>query len=285
MRISLVQMTSGKDVPTNIERACDFIREAAEKGSSLVVFPEATMASFAVGKLDGVAAEYGDTFAARLQATARECGVVAVAGMFSPADTVQRNGKTIHRVENLAGIFGLDAQQFYAKFHCYDAFGFRESDTVRAGEDLVVFEVDGVKVGVAICFDIRFPEQFVRLAQLGAEVIVVPASWAQGPGKAEQWELLARARALDSTSFVLACDQGCPADEDPESPTKVPLGVGRSVVVAPNGQVEHRAGSYEEVVHVDIDLDKVGAMRAQVPVVAMREDMPVVGLHPVSDQQ
>ena len=69
----------------------------------------------------------------------------------------------------------------YNKIHTYDAFNYRESDTVKPGNELVTFELDGVTVGVAICYDVRFPEQFKALARQGAEVIVVPTSWADGP--------------------------------------------------------------------------------------------------------
>ena len=98
----------------------------------------------------------------------------------------------------------------YDKIHLYDAFGFAESDTVAPGSDPVVIEVDGETLGLAICYDIRFPELFRALADRGASTVLLPASWGAGPGKVEQWELLVRARAIDSTTYVLACDQADP---------------------------------------------------------------------------
>ena len=95
----------------------------------------------------------------------------------------------------------------YRKIHLFDAFGFLESDTVDPGDEPVTFPVGDTTVGVATCYDIRFPRLFTRLAHDGATVSVVGASWGDGPGKVEQWELLARARALDTTSWVVAVGQ------------------------------------------------------------------------------
>ena len=94
--------------------------------------------------------------------------------------------------------------------------------------------VDGVGVGLTLCYDVRFPELYVELAQRGAELITVHASWGTGPGKLEQWTLLARARAIDTTGFVAAVDQAYPGDE---IAAIGPTGVGGSVVASPVGEV------------------------------------------------
>ena len=133
--------------------------------------------------------------------------------MFSLADTVDKDGTTRNRVANMALVTGPDVHESYQKIHTYDAFGYRESDTVAPGTDLMLFDAPSARVGVAICYDIRFPEQFINLAKLGAEVIVVPASWQDGPGKLDQWRTLVTARALDSTSFIIAADQARPGGE------------------------------------------------------------------------
>src|SRR3954454_1325819 len=106
---------------------------------------------------------------------------------------------------------GVDAH--YDKIYLYDAYGFTESRTVAPGERPVVITVDGVGVGLSLCYDIRFPELYVELARRGAELITVHASWGSGPGKLEQWTLLATARALDTTGVVAAVDQAFPGDD------------------------------------------------------------------------
>src|SRR3712207_9475310 len=93
----------------------------------------------------------------------------------------------------------------------FDAYGFAESDTVAPGDKPVVIEIGGAQVGLSTCYDLRFPGLYTTLADAGAELTVVAASWGAGPGKVEQWELLARARALDATTFVAACGQADPA--------------------------------------------------------------------------
>ena len=92
-----------------------------------------------------------------------------------------------------------------------DAFGFRESDTVAPGTEPVTLTVDGVTLGFATCYDVRFPELFRALADRGATAILLPTSWGAGEGKLAQWEVLVRARALDTGCWVLGCGQADPA--------------------------------------------------------------------------
>ena len=83
----------------------------------------------------------------------------------------------------------------YRKIHLFDAFTTTESDTVAPGDEVVTADVDGWTVGLATCFDVRFPDQFTELGRRGSDLVVLPASWGDGPGKASQWDLLTRARA------------------------------------------------------------------------------------------
>ena len=110
--------------------------------------------------------------------------------MFTPG-TADDGGK----VRNTLLVTGRGIEASYDKIHLFDAFGFAESDTVDAGTEPVTFELDGVTFGLATCYDIRFPGLFTENADRGADVNIVCASWGSGPGKAEQWKLLARARA------------------------------------------------------------------------------------------
>ena len=134
---------------------------------------------------------------------------------------------------------GPDVDAHYDKIHLYDAFGFTESRTVAPGHEPVVISVDGVGVGLSLCYDIRFPELYVELARRGAQLITVHASWGTGPGKLDQWTLLARARALDTASFVAAVGQAYPGDE---IAAVGPTGVGGSVVASPFGEVVDGGG-------------------------------------------
>ncbi|CPZ30872.1 Putative nitrilase/cyanide hydratase [Mycobacteroides abscessus] len=201
MRIVLAQITSGADPTENLATVAATVRDAAAQGATLIVFPEATMCRFGV-PLGPVAQPVNGRWADGVRAIADEAGLTVVVGMFTPAG----NG----RVHNTLLATGPGVDTHYNKIHLYDAFGFRESATVAPGHEPVLITVDGVAVGLTTCYDIRFPGLYTDLARRGAQVITVSASWAAGTGKWDQWTLLARARAADSTCFVAAADQALP---------------------------------------------------------------------------
>lgn len=265
MRIALLQISTNSDKMDNFALLRDAAEKAAEQGARVLVFPEATSQSFGTGRLDTQAEELDGEFSTAVKELADELGVVIVAGIFTPADTVQRGDKTISRVNNTVLISGAGLHQGYNKIHTYDAFGYRESDTVKPGDELVVFEVDDIKFGVATCYDIRFPEQFKDLARNGAQVILVPTSWQDGPGKLEQWQLLPRARALDSTSWIVACGQAR-LPEELRDKRNGPTGIGHSMVANPHGQVIVSVGYEPEMLIADIDVSDLSKIREALPV-------------------
>jgi predicted amidohydrolase len=257
MRIAVAQILSGTDPADNLQIVRDYAGRAAEAGASLVVFPEATMCRFGV-PLAPIAEPVDGPWADGVRRIAADTGVTVVAGMFTPADE-GRVYNTLLAVGPTGS--GLDAH--YDKIHLYDAFGFTESTTVAPGREPVTVAVDGVGVGLTTCYDLRFPELFTTLARRGAQVIVVSASWAAGPGKLEQWSLLARARALDSTSYVVAAGQADPGEPLASS---APTGVGGSVVVSPFGAVVASAGGEPELLVTDVDLEQVTKARETIAV-------------------
>lgn len=263
MHIALHQITAGADKMKNFEVVRAAAEKAASQGAELLVFPEATSQAFDTGRLDLQAENVDDgEFCSHLTKLAEQLDVCIVAGVFTKADEIEREGKVITRVANTAFITGRGLHEQYHKIHTYDAFGYRESDNVRAGKELQTFDLNGVKIGVAICYDIRFPALFQELAKQGAEVIVVPTSWQGGEGKTEQWRLLARARALDSSTWVLACDQAPPVNPQ----TSGPLGVGHSMVVNPYGVIQHEAGKEVAMLIADIDPELAHTAREAVGV-------------------
>lgn len=267
MKVAAVQLTSTGNITENQEIALAKIREAAGNGARLIVLPEATSQNFRSGRLDEQAQSLEGPFATAIQALAEELEVTVVAGMFCPADTVERDGKTINRVSNTALIAGPGVLGGYDKIHTYDAFDYHESDTVLAGESLVAFDVDDLVVGVATCYDIRFPEQFKELASQGAQLIVVPTSWADGPGKLEQWRLLTAARALDSTSYIVAAGQSRPGGDTEAGNPSGPTGIGHSTIVDPNGVRVAEAGYEDDILYAEIDPNEVAKTRRTLPVV------------------
>lgn len=273
MKLALLQQATGPDKMENLALFTPLIRDAAAAGATLIVLPEAASQGFEQGRLDTQAEELDGPFATGLKALAGELGVTIVAGMFRPADTntieTENGPKQVNRVYNTALITGGGVHKGYDKIHTYDAFNFTESDTVKPGGTLTTFVHEGVTVGVAICFDIRFPEQFKELAKRGAEVIVVPTSWADGPGKLEQWRLLAAARALDTGAFIAACGQARPDHEHKAGEESGPTGIGHSVVAAPDGTRAAEAGYGPETLIVDIDVAEVEKQWRTLPLAAM----------------
>ncbi|MGE2733669.1 carbon-nitrogen hydrolase family protein [Mycolicibacterium vaccae] len=259
MRIALAQIRSGTDPTANLALVEDYTRQAADAGASMVLFPEATMCRFGV-PLAPIAEPFDGPWASRVRAIADRAGIVVVAGMFTPADDGTRVTNTL-----LATGSGVDAR--YDKIHLYDAFGFTESKTVAPGTDPVVITVDGVTVGLTLCYDIRFPELYVELAERGAEVITAHASWGTGPGKLDQWTLLARARAIDTSSVVAAVGQAYPGDEIAKLG---PTGVGGSLVASALGDVVVAAGPDPQLLVTDIDLEAARKARATVAVMHNR---------------
>lgn len=261
MRIALSQLTTGTDPARNLELIGQETRRAAEAGARVVVFPEASMSCFGTS-LKPVAEPLDGPWADGLRKIAAASGTVVVAGMFTPAPD--------GRVTNTLLATGPGVEASYDKIHLYDAFGFAESDTVAPGSRIVTIDVDGVRLGLATCYDVRFPELFRAHADAGAVATLLAASWGAGPGKREQWELLVRARALDATLFVAAVDQADPEASGTPVPPKAPTGIGYSLVAGPDGTVRRAAGAGPELVVADLDPAEVGAVRERISVLANR---------------
>ncbi|WP_299573430.1 carbon-nitrogen hydrolase family protein [uncultured Williamsia sp.] len=261
MRVAMAQVAAGTDPSANLETVRTRTRQAAEGGADLVVFPEAMMCRFGV-PLGPVAEPLDGPWADGVRAAAREAGITVVAGMFTPGD--DHGGR--RRVVNTLIAAGPDGSStHYDKIHLYDAFGFRESDTVAPGEEPRTITVGDVTVGLATCYDIRFPALFTRLAHDGARVVVVPTSWGSGPGKVEQWQVLTRARALDSSTVVVGVGQPLPTDPAVADST-APTGVGHSTIADPYGRVLVEYDDAEQIAVHELDLEPVHTARRDIAV-------------------
>jgi len=219
------------------------------------------MCAFGVS-LAPVAEPLDGPWATAVRGIAAEHDITIVAGMFTPGSG--------GRVRNTLLATGRGVESSYDKIHLFDAFGFRESKTVAPGKEPVTIELDGVTVGLTTCYDIRFPGLYQELARQGASVLLVAASWGAGPGKREQWDLLTRARALDSTSFLLAAGQADPASIGEPPRGSAPAGVGGSVAVSPTGEVLAQLDDKPDLLVVDIDPEQVTAVRQGLPILANR---------------
>jgi predicted amidohydrolase len=261
LRVALAQVLSGSDPQENLELVATRTAEAVANDAQLVVFPEATMRRFGL-PLAEIAEPVDGPWAKQLREIAEHHQLVVVAGMFTPSGD--------GRVKNTLRAVGPGVDACYDKIHLFDAFGFRESDTVAPGAEPVMITVAEAKLGLSTCYDVRFPGLYTRLAELGAQVICVAASWGAGVGKVEQWQLLTRARALDSTSYVVAAAQADPAAAGVVLEGMAPTGVGYSAVISPRGEVLQSLGAEPGLLVADLDLDLVEQTRAAIPVLANR---------------
>lgn len=255
MRIALAQLSSGIDPAANLAELAQAVGRASDLGAELVVAPEATMCSFARPRID-VAEMLDGPWASGVDELARGAGISVVVGMFTTTGGP--------RVRNTLLVTGPGVRTHYDKLHLFDALGYAESDQIEPGDAEVTFNLGGTTIGLTTCYDVRFPALYTSLANAGATVILVPASWAPGPGKVQQWRTLVQARALDSTSWIVAVGQAHQDAPDGQRPR--PTGVGHSMVVSPLGEVVLELGDQPEVAVVDVDPSLAHTVREQLPV-------------------
>jgi predicted amidohydrolase len=268
VRVALAQIISGREPAANLSLLDEYARTAKAGGADLVVFPEATMRAFG-NPLADIAEPLDGPWAQRVRGIAGSLDLVIVAGMFTPG-SLSDDGR--RKVRNTLLATGPGVETSYDKVHLFDAFGFLESDTVDPGTKPVTFDAGGLTFGLATCYDIRFPALFTANAERGAMANIVCASWGSGPGKVEHWQLLSRARALDSTTYVLACGQGDPATQGIQAKGGAPTGVGHSAVVSPFGEVLDELDGGPGILFADLEADVVREARQKLPVLANRRD-------------
>jgi predicted amidohydrolase len=261
VRASLIQLAveEGESVESRRRRAAALVRE--QTGTDLVVLPELwTTGAFAYEEFGREAEPLeGPTYEAMAKA-ASDAGVWLHAGSIPERDPEGPLYNT-SLVFTPAG----DLAAAYRKIH---RFGFDKGEAVLmgAGAELVTARLPETTLGLATCYDLRFPELFRGLVDAGAETLVVPAGWPER--RRSHWTLLARARAVENQAFVLACGTAGTHAGVPQA--------GHSIVVDPWGEVLAEAGAGEEILTVDLDPGKVAATRDQFPALKDR----VLGLRP-----
>ncbi len=258
--VGLIQMNSGVEPDANLDAAETRIRAAAEQGATLVLTPEATN----IVQRDGdklraaVKPPDADPSIPRLAALARELKIWLVAGSLM---VKAEDG----RVANRSHLFGPDGAvaAVYDKIHLFDVdFGdgesYAESANVRPGGAAVVAQTPWGSLGLSVCYDLRFPALYRRLAQSGASLLSAPSAFTRRTGEAH-WEVLLRARAIENGAFVFAPAQGG-RHEDGRATW------GRSMIVGPWGEVIAKLDHDEPGVLVaEIDTAAVAAARRNIP--------------------
>lgn len=265
MKLAAIQMSVSFDKYENMQNALKKIEEAAGLNADLVVLPE----MFCCPYSNDFFAEYaeparGNIWKAMSKAAAKY-GIYLVAGSMPEQD-----GQHIY---NTSFVFDRQGRQIarHRKVHLFDidvegGQRFKESDTFAPGGEVTVFETEFFKIGLCICFDMRFPELSRMMALEGVQAIIVPAAFNMTTGPAH-WELMFRQRAVDNQLYTI----GAAPARDMEG---VYMSYGNSMVCSPWGDVVCRAGVGEEILVADINADMNKKIRRQLPLMnARRTDL------------
>jgi len=255
-KIAVAQFASGFDKRANLDRIRSLAEQAAREGARVAVFPEGAMHTFGELKDDlAPSAEPLDgSFVDALARLATKLDMTIVAGMF---ESIPGENRIHNTAVVIAPTKGLVAQ--HRKHHLYDAFEERESDRIRGGEgEPPVFDLEGFKASLVVCYELRFPAYIQQAADRGAELLLVPSAWVAGPLKEEHWMVMVRARAIENTMFVAGAGMNGPGY------------CGKSMVVDPMGVVVASLGEADGVAAADISRERLSKVRARLPLVEQR---------------
>ena len=256
--VALIQMNSGPDIAENLDFAADGAARAAESGARFILTPENTchIRHPASAKLQSAPREEDHPALPRFSTLARDFGVSIMLGSISI--------NLGDRIANRSYVFAPDGAiaARYDKIHLFDVSlpggeNYKESDLVKPGDKAVLADLPFGRVGMTICYDLRFSDLFRLLAQQGASMIAVPAAFTVQTGMSH-WETLLRARAIETGSYILA-----PAQTGEHEGGRRTWG--HSMIVAPWGEIVAQAGCEPDILRASLDLSRVAQARAAVP--------------------
>ncbi|MCX7521972.1 carbon-nitrogen hydrolase family protein [Microbacterium sp. STN6] len=257
LAVAVAQFAPTADTRINLDAMRTLTRKAVSRGARLVVFPEySSYFEQPLGESMVTASQAVDgPFVSELAALAASERVHIVAGLLERANDPGRFHNTVVAVSPAGELVAT-----YRKQHLYDAFGASESRWVVPGDldEPQLFTVDGVRVGMQTCYDIRFPELSRRITDAGADLILVPAEWVRGPLKEHHWRTLLTSRALENTVYVAAADHAPPS------------GVGGSVIIDPMGVELASLGEQTDTVLAWVSPARLAETRRVNPSLAMR---------------
>jgi predicted amidohydrolase len=270
LKVACVQLTATSDVATNIALSTDAIRAAQGTGAAFITLPEVVNLLQQRGNLaiEAASTEDNDPALAAYRALAAEIGVWLLVG--SLAIKLEDDDRLANRSYLLNG--SGDIVAWYDKIHMFDvnlANGrtFKESETYRPGDRAVVADTPWGLLGMTVCYDVRFPYLYRRLAHAGARMLAVPSAFNRRTGDAH-WHVLMRSRAIETGCYIIAPAQ-C-GDHDDGRKT-----YGHSLIVAPWGEVLADGGTEPGIVTAELDFDAIDKARSMIPSLEHDRDVTV----------
>jgi omega-amidase len=261
-RIAVCQMNVVDDKELNLDKATKMICEASKNGAEMVVLPEMFNCPYDTNKFLAYAESMDNSISLKsVSNAAADNGVYLVAGSIPEL----LDGK----LYNSSFIFDMKGKviNIHRKMHLFDInvpneITFKESEVITAGNNITVLETDLAKIGVAICYDMRFPELFRLMTLKGAELVVVPGAFNKTTGPAH-WETTIRARAIDNQTYMAVASPSQNID-------MAYIAYGHSMVVDPWGNIIAQADEDEEIIYATIDKDYIYKVRKELPLLKNR---------------
>ncbi|HWA92251.1 MAG TPA: carbon-nitrogen hydrolase family protein [Rhizomicrobium sp.] len=258
-KAACVQLRSSDDVAQNVRVASALIREAKAKGADFIATPENTtlMAADGGAKLERSFSEDADQALPAFRALAEELGIWLLIGSLAIKTSATKTANRSFLVDPKGRIASR-----YDKIHLFDTDpgageSYRESNTVAGGHRAVIAQMPWLKLGMTICYDLRFPQLYRALAKGGATLLSVPSAFTETTGKAH-WHVLLRARAIENGAFVIAPAQGGVHANGRAT-------YGHSLIIAPWGEILAEAGTEPGIIVAEIDPAAVASARGRVP--------------------
>src|SRR3984893_12204081 len=258
-RVGLIQMRSGRTPQANTDAAIKLIGEAKSGGADYVLTPEVTniLESSREKLFASIVPEENDPTLATLRDLARTLGIYVHVGSLAVKVTPEKAANRSFLIDRKGNVVAR-----YDKIHMFDVDltggeSYRESRSYRPGEMAVVSDLPWGRLGLTICYDLRFPALYRALAEAGASFLAIPSAFTKQTGEAH-WHVLMRARAIENGCFVFAAAQGGKHENGRET-------FGHSLVVDPWGQIIAEAGTEPGVIVAEVDPALVAAARSRIP--------------------
>ena len=258
MKAALVQFKASTNKENNLKKIISYISKAASKNATLCAFPEFMMfytsSSQTPKKLASLAETINGNFVTTIAKAAKDNHIQVIGSFYEKSRKKDRVYDTSFVVNQSGKVIST-----YRKIHLYDALGFRESDKMIAGSKITKpVNTSLGKVGLMICYDLRFPEMSRSLAAAGSEVLVVPSAWVKGTMKEEHWITINKTRAIENGCYVIAPDQ------------VGNIYCGRSLIVDPYGKILLDMKKKQGIGFINIDLNKIKEIRKVLPLLKNR---------------